>query len=100
MPIVIDVKLPCNFKQEREWVVACCPALDVYSQGRDMGHAKSALAEALHTFIESCISRGVLDAVLKDCGFTEIADFEQELGEDWVNVSVPFGRPKGADCHA
>jgi hypothetical protein len=48
---------------------AGCPAFDVASQGKTVNKAKSNLGEALIAFFISCIERGVLDSVLKECGF-------------------------------
>ncbi len=54
-------------------MVASCPPLDVYSQGKTEAQAKKNLVEALSLFLESCHERGTLDAVLKECGFDKIA---------------------------
>jgi hypothetical protein len=36
--------------------------------------AKKHLAEALHLFLVSCFERGNLEAVLKECGFSPVAE--------------------------
>ncbi len=54
--------------------VSFCPPLDAYSQGPSEEAALDNLAEALQLFVESCLARGNLDRVLKDCGFEPDAD--------------------------
>lgn len=56
-------------KQEGRYFIARTLPLDVYSQGPTEAKALENLVEALQLFIESCFERGVLDQVLKNCGF-------------------------------
>jgi predicted RNase H-like HicB family nuclease len=67
--IRLDVRLPIEVNKGEKYFIASCPVLDVASQGRTENKAKSNLEEALAAFFISCIERGVLDAVLRDCGF-------------------------------
>lgn len=67
--IRLDVRLPIEVNKGEKYYIASCPALEVASQGKTIKKAKSNLEEALTSFFISCIERGVLDAVLQDCGF-------------------------------
>ena len=67
--IRFDVKLPIKIEKGEKFYIASCPVLDVISQGKTLKKAKSNLHEALSLFLISCFERGVLDAVLKNCGF-------------------------------
>jgi len=62
-------RLPIKIEKGEKYYVASCPAFDVASQGKTVNKAKSNLGEALTAFFISCIERGVLDSVLKECGF-------------------------------
>ena len=68
--IEIKMRVPIVVSKKDKWVVASCPALDVVSQGADEKEARSNLLEAMTLFLESCLERGTLDQVLKNCGFT------------------------------
>ena len=46
--------------------------LDVHSQGDTRDDAVTNLIEAVQLFVESCIERGTLEAVLADLGTEEI----------------------------
>lgn len=70
MQIGITFKLPIQIFKEDKWWIGWCPALDVSSSGDTPEDARAHLGEALSLFIESCIERGVLEEVLRDCGFT------------------------------
>ena len=72
--------------------MASCPVLDVFSQGTTREDARKNLEEALQLFLTSCIERGTLDEVLKDCGFVPgvpdtISDAESGMGE---HIDVPI----------
>ena len=68
----IDFKFPTTVVKRSKWYVACCPALDVCSQGGTVDEARANLAEALKLFILSCLKRKTLDAVFDECGFSVI----------------------------
>jgi len=56
-----------------------CDALDVASQGETEEEARKNIAEALFMFLQSCIERGTLDAVLKKCGFRPLMELDQDI---------------------
>ena len=88
--IQIQFKLPYRLKRAGKWVVASCPPLDVYAQGKTATHAKKNLIETLGLFLESCHERGTLDAVLKECGFEKIAFSVKATKSKAKYVDVPL----------
>lgn len=92
--IEVKMHLPAVIKKKRKWFVASCPILDVVSQGETPEKAKANLAEALSLFLISCYERGVLEAVLKRCGFKpaykSVSAEPAQGGSDYVDVPLPF----------
>src|SRR5512138_3530939 len=82
MKIGLSFKLPIKITKRKKWFTASCPALDIVTQGDTEEQARKNIGEALHLFLRSCIERGTLDSVLKQCGFTS------------VKVEEPGGQPK------
>ena len=74
----MTLELPVRVTQKEKWYVAACPALDVVSQGDTAEEAKTHLAEALQLFLISCLERGTLEAVLKECGFSPVPESPPE----------------------
>ena len=72
--IRFELAVPAEVRKDGDRFVSFCPPLDVYSQGPSEEAALDNLAEALQLFVESCLARGTLDRVLKDCGFEPDAD--------------------------
>lgn len=107
--VQFNARLPVKFTKKSKWHVASCPILDVHSQGETKGKAKKNLEEALSLFFISCFERGVLDAVLKDCGFRA---FRPEVNqkphgpktsrEEYLNIPIPFTVDQSSltACHA
>ena len=78
--LVIYVKLEAQIKKEKpRMYVSHCPALDLYSQGETIKETKENMSEAVSLFIASCYSRGVLNEVLKDCGFIDPSDSKRRI---------------------
>ena len=105
--IKFEVKLPAKIIKRRNRFVASCPILDVHSQGQTEEKAKKNLVEALSLFLVSCFDRGVLDEVLKNCGFTVRRGILQQKtppmkASKFVSVSIPFLVNQGSatECHA
>lgn len=65
----IAFHLPGRLRRKAGRVVACCPTLDVWTQGGSEAEAKRNLADAVASFLESCWRRGTLDEVLRSCGW-------------------------------
>ncbi len=62
--IEMKIKLPISIKKKENWYIACCPILNVFSQGKTRKKAKENLVDALYLFLTSCLERGALDDVL------------------------------------
>jgi predicted RNase H-like HicB family nuclease len=107
--IQFEAKLPAQFRKDEETgqIIACCPILDVITQGPNEQEAKTNLVEALNLFFISCYEHGTLDEVMKECGFAafagpQIPAFEQPT-DDLVDVLIPFFSPDQkmlAECQA
>jgi predicted RNase H-like HicB family nuclease len=77
--VEISLDLQCTLRRDaRTRWVAGCPALDVYSQGRDESDARSSLEEAITLWVESCLERGTLDEALRELGFHRPDDEEAD----------------------
>lgn len=93
--ITLTAKLPIQIIRKEKWFVASCPALDVASQGETEEIARSNIAEALTMFLRSCVERGTLDAVLKQCGFSSVLAQDKcldlcEPSADQEYVDIPL----------
>jgi predicted RNase H-like HicB family nuclease len=55
--------------RDGEWFVSKCDSLPVTTQGATEAEAVANLVEATQLFIESCLSRGTLEAVLRKYGW-------------------------------
>ena len=88
------MQVPFRIQHDEVGYIACCPPLDVVSQGETEKEAKKNLAEALQLFISSCYKRGTLDAVLKECGFTPT---RQDIEDDTPSMDVPLHLVATAD---
>lgn len=103
--IEMTMKLPVIISKSDKWHIACCPILDVVTQGETEVKAKSNLADALYLFLTSCFERGTLDAVLKDSGFHFVEETNQAQPND-VNeyIDIPMhllsNKGTGQFCHA
>ena len=71
--ITMTVKLPIKVIKKARWYVASCPVLDVFSQGDTEKKATDNLTEALSLFLISCLERGTLEQVLKECVFNSVS---------------------------
>jgi predicted RNase H-like HicB family nuclease len=54
----------------RHWL-GLCPSLGLVTQGENFERVQENLKEMLWLFIESCLNRGTLEAVLRQAGFTK-----------------------------
>ncbi len=92
--ITLTAKLPIQITKKTKWFVASCPALDVASQGETRELARKNISEALTLFLRSCLERGTLDAVLKQCGFQSVVEQGQEesadlsAGQEYVDIPL------------
>ncbi|MCG6878967.1 MAG: hypothetical protein LJE96_07470 [Deltaproteobacteria bacterium] len=105
--IQFNANLPVVVKEKERWFLATCPILDIHSQGESEEQAKSNLGEALSLFFISCFERGVLEEVLKGCGFKAVQSIAQTKRpvvsrEDYISVPIPFlvDQNPESGCHA
>ena len=103
-------RLPYSVQHRKKWVVACCPILDVHSQGKSEEEAVKNLTEALSLFFLSCFERGILDEVLKESGFStpitkdisKIKPAAEKQQPPTIDVPIPFlvHQAPRTPCHA
>lgn len=73
-----------------------CKSFDVHGQGKSEEAAVKDVIEALQLFMESCFERGVLEQVLKDCGFKPVSRREKAVhrktssSERMIDVPLPL----------
>ncbi len=84
----ITVKLPIRITRKGNVYIAVCPALDVITQGETESQARKNIGEALYLFLRSCIERGTLDAILKQCGFSPTSDPIPETDEEQIDIPL------------
>lgn len=88
----VTIELPVKVVKKRKWFVAECRALDVYAQGESSEQARKNLEQSLFLFLQSCIERGTLFDVLRQCGFEPAsstdAGLENASSQDLVNVPL------------
>ncbi len=88
------LSLPCRIRKEGKYYVSWCYPLDVYSQGETQEKALRNLEEAVGLFIASCIRRGTLDKVFKECGFVlsskRTRPIPKRRREHEITVPLPF----------
>ena len=93
--IDFKVKLPFKIRKRKKWLLASCPVLDIHSQGETEERAKKNLAEAISLFLISCFERGILDEVLKKCGFKPryempAVKLSPRKSQNFIDVPIPF----------
>lgn len=99
--VKFEFKLPAHVKKQGNLYIACCPLLDVYSQGDSKKEALANLKEALVLFVESCFERGTLDQVLRSSGFYPAEGKEPKFAaDDYVSVPMSLISRKHAEARA
>ena len=89
MNINFEAKLKAGIKYDKdvEVYVTYVPALRLYSQGETVIQAKSALKDAIQSFLIVAYSNGVLEKCLKNVGFSIVADPRSTLCESEEYIS-------------
>jgi len=64
-----SLKLGVIFFEEEEHVVAYCPALDLYTQGKDLDDAKKMFENAVDIYLKEITESGTYKEVLLDLGW-------------------------------
>jgi len=98
--LILNVQLSVIILKKEKWYLAGCPALDVFSQGETEQKAEDNLKEALCLFLTSCIERGTLDAVLKECGFRLTANPSKKDKERYITIPIHLLSDRIYPCHA
>jgi len=96
--VEFTVNVPISFKwdEEVEAYTACCPPLDVWSQGDTKKEAEHNIKEAVSLFLISCLERGTIGQVLKESGWTPIPTKAKSKAKrakstpDEKNVNIPL----------
>ena len=85
-----------------DWYFACCPPLDITTQGRTEAEARENLKEAAELFIISCVERGTLDQALKELGFIKVGSNKEPMPPNAfpMEIQVPMRFQKNVPCHA
>lgn len=101
--IRFEVCMPYEIEKDGNANVSSCPPLDVFSQGDTEKEALENLVEAIQCFLESCLSRHVLDKVLSDLGFELAVSQEHNENnnlEDEHMINVPISLVAHGQAHA
>ncbi len=72
--------------------VSFCPALKIYSQGRNAEEAMEALRSAVKLFLNNCYKREQLERALRELGFTETASLGTASPEQYKAEFVAIER--------
>lgn len=91
--VQFSMKVPVKITQKGKWFLASCAVLDVHSQGETANKAKKNLQESIALFLMSCIERGTLDAVLKQCGIAVYPGSSRvkktiAVEDDYLNIPI------------
>ena len=105
--VIFTMRLPMKIVKKGKYYVSSCPVLDVHSQGLSQRQAEKNLKEAISLFLLSCLERGTLDAVLKECGFVAVPEaamqpLKKQPREGYINVPIPllWNKTRKTPCRA
>lgn len=89
MNLIFEARLIAGIKYDKdvEMHVTYAPALRLYSQGETVIQAKSALKDAIQSFLIVAYTNGVLEKCLKNVGFSIVADPRIPPGENEEYIS-------------
>jgi len=92
--IKFTLTVPVEIKKKGKWFIATCHAFQVNSQGASLNEARDNIIEAVQLFIETSYERGILEKVLKECGFHPVSTRQtvapRELSPTEFMVDVPL----------
>jgi len=104
IPVTFTISLPVRIEKKEEYFVACCPVLDIWSQGETHNKTQANIKEAIQLFFTSCYERGTLFQVLKDSGFSVSKKTLQPKaikGFEQMDIPLPFVIDEHLNrCHA
>ncbi len=102
MQVLFQIKLPAIVKKKEDHYLSSCPILDVHSQGDTEKQALEHLTEALRLFFTSCFERGILEEVMRNCGFEPMKGIAKSVPfpsrYKSIEVPLPFKISPSA-CH-
>ncbi len=98
--VVFEVTLPFAIKKKAEYWITSCPPLDLFAQGKNETEAKKNLETTVRLFLTSCFESGVLDSVLKSCGFTVERNIRQAKQDKTASITVPLYLLSPSRCFA
>lgn len=101
--VFFEITLPVKIKKEEGVYISCVPVLDIYSQGDTKTEAKNNIVEAVRLFFLSCLERGTLETVLKECGLKATKrSVAIPTDRDFIKVPIPFNVTGDCpvECHA
>jgi len=89
MKLNFEARLIAGIKYDKdvEVYVTYAPALRLYSQGETEIQAKSAIKDAIQSFLIVAYTNGVLEKCLKNVGFSIVADPRSTLCESEEYIS-------------
>ena len=77
MKIKMTISLKGVVRQDdvAEGYVSFCPAFKIYAHGKTSEEAMLCMEKTLTLYLETCLSRGTLDNVLRTSGFQPVAGY-------------------------
>jgi len=96
----VGFRLPILIKKKAGMYVICCPPLDIWSQGKTESEARKNIKEAIKLFLITCIEKGTLNEVLKECGFKPVRNIKTPKDRRYVNIPISFSMSSHLLCHA
>ena len=99
--VFFEITLPVKIKKKEDIYISCVPVLDIYSQGETKTEAKNNIVEAVRLFFLSCLERGTLETVLRECGLKATKRVTTiPTDHDFIKVPIPFNVTGGcpAEC--
>jgi len=98
MGLTMTMKLMMGFRHDKEAnvYVGFCPALKIYSQGRNQEESQEALKSAVTLFLKYCLKKDILGNALKERGLTEMAVAPGKEPTEFIMIE----KDKQFDCAA
>jgi predicted RNase H-like HicB family nuclease len=90
--IKIEVSGIAHLEKDGDLFSSYFPSLNIASQGVNIREAKENLQKSIEMFIEDCLQRGVLEDVLRDCGFkySEKQQKKEQKKKNTFKILIPI----------
>ena len=94
--LAVSFKLGAVIREDSQTdcFVSYCPAIDIYSAGRNRIEAKKALTSAAGMYVRHCYQRGILDLVLREKGFSASSTLMETSNDVEQFIAVQAVRDK------